>query len=163
MHVKLVAIDPGASGGLAWQDSDGVVHAENLPEGMTAIVDRFRALIVTVPGIVAVMEKVGYWMPGDHPNSAAKFARHCGQLESMLYSLGIPFTEIGPGVWMRKLGVLPKDKAERKRAIKELMSRQYPHIKVTLGTADALALLSVSIPDHTKFDKMAPQVQEPGL
>jgi hypothetical protein len=39
-----LAIDPGASGGLAWRDADGIVHAEPMPDGMTAQVDRLRSL-----------------------------------------------------------------------------------------------------------------------
>ena len=138
----LVAIDPGASGGLAWVDGDGVVQAEAMPHGMTAIVDRLRELVVAMPGVVAVLEKVGHWMPGDHPNAATKFARHCGQIEAALYALGIPFDEVAPGVWMKSLGALPKVKAERKRAIREFMARRFPHLRVTLDTADALGLLT---------------------
>ena len=144
---SLLAIDPGASGGLAWTDAAGAVHAEPLPEGMTAIVDRLRELAAELPGLTAVVENVGYWMPGDHPNSAAKFARHCGELDAALYALGIPaLRKPTPASWMAKLGTLPKEKAARKRAIRELMARRHPHLRVTLATADALAMLSVSQP-----------------
>ncbi len=137
----VLAIDPGVSGGLAWVDGDGLVHAESMPDGMTATVDRLRELAVAMPGVVAVIEKVGHWMPGDHPNAATKFARHCGQIEATLYALGIPFTDVAPGVWMKCLGALPKEKADRKRMIREQMARRYPHLHVTLDTADALGLL----------------------
>lgn len=73
---------------------------------------------------------------------ACTFARHCGHLEAALYALGIPFTEVAPGVWMKRLGALPKDKRERKAMIRELMARRYPHLEVTLRTADALALVA---------------------
>jgi len=47
---------------------------------------------------------------------------------------------------MKSLGTLPKPKAERKRAIRELMARLFPAVGVTLKTADALGLLeSVSM------------------
>jgi len=139
---RLLAIDPGASGGFAWVDYDGIVQAESMPVGMTAVVDRMRELAAELVGIVGVVEKVGLWMPGDHPNAATKFARHCGQIEAGLYSLGIPFEDVAPGVWMKSLGVLPKEKADRKRMIRELMARRYPHLRVTLDTADALGLLT---------------------
>ena len=140
----LLAIDPGASGGFAWRTPDGTVHAEPMPDGMTAQVDRLRALAAELPGLTAIMEKVGTYVPGNHVGSACTFARHCGHLEAALYALGIPFTEVAPAVWMKKLGTLPKDKAERKRAIRELMARQFPALDVTLKTADALALISLS-------------------
>jgi hypothetical protein len=141
----LLAIDPGASGGLAWRDGEGSVDACPMPEGMTTQVDLLRSLAAQLPGVEAVLEKVGYWMPGDHPNSAAKFARHCGHLEAALYAFGIPFREVAPGVWMKSLGTLPKEKAGRKRAIRELMARRYPHLAVTLKTADALGMLTAAL------------------
>ena len=143
----LLAIDPGASGGLAWRDADGIVHAEPMPDGMTAQVDFLRSLAAGLPGLTAIMEKVGTYVPGNHVGSACTFARHCGHLEAALYALGIPFTEVAPGVWMKKLGTLPKDKAERKRAIRELMARRFPALEVTLKTADALGML-VAIPEY---------------
>lgn len=139
---SILAIDPGASGGFGYVDMDGVVQAEAMPEGMTAVVDRLRELAVALPGVTAVLEKVGHWMPGDHPNAATKFARHCGNVEAGLYSLGIPFEEVAPVVWMKSLGALPKEKADRKRMIRELMARRYPHLRVTLDTADALGMLT---------------------
>ena len=149
MNTPLLAIDPGASGGLAWTDAEGITHAEAMPDAMTAIVDRLRALVADLPGLAAVVEKAGWWMPGDHPNSAAKFARHCGQIEAALYALGIPFHDVAPVVWMRALGTLPKEKPERKRAIRELMARRYPHLQVTLGTADALGILTWRLRQET--------------
>jgi len=139
---SVIAIDPGASGGLAWVTEDGVIRAERMPDGMTAIVDRLRELGCELPDCSAVVEKVGQWVPGDHPNAATKFARHCGNVEATLYALGVPFREVAPGVWMRSLGKLPSEKAARKRAIRELMARRYPHLKVTLKTADALGILT---------------------
>jgi len=139
---SVIAIDPGLSGGIAWVDSEGVVGAERMPDGMTAIVDRLRELSCSLAGCTGVVEKVGQWVPGDHPNAATKFARHCGNVEATLYGLGVPFREVAPGVWMRSLGKLPSEKAARKRAIRELMARRYPHLKVTLKTADALGILT---------------------
>ena len=140
----LIAIDPGASGGIAWRTSDGTVTAAPMPEGMTAQVDFLRGLAAQLPGADAVMEKVGTYVPGNHVGSACTFARHCGHLEAALYAVGIPFTEVAPQVWMKRLGALPKDKRERKAAIREEMQRRFPALDVTLRTADALALLSLS-------------------
>ena len=44
-------------------------------------------------------------------------------------------------MWMRALGTLPKDKADRKRAIKEIVARRFPHLTITLKTSDALGML----------------------
>ena len=142
-------VDPGASGGFAWRDHDGIVQAAPMPEGMTAQVDWLREWHAEaswggqpMTTVSAVMEKVGGYMPGNSGPAAAKFARHCGHLEAALYCMGISTAEVAPGVWMRKLGAMPKDKQERKRAIKEHVQRLFPHLKVTLKTADALGMLA---------------------
>lgn len=142
--MNILAIDPGASGGIAWTDGT-VTQVANMPEGMTAQADMLRGLKANNPGMVAVMEKTGTYMPGNSGPAAATFARHCGHLEAILYCLGIPVEQIAPGVWQKALGALPKEKPERKRAIKELMARRYPTQTVTLKTADALGILTWAI------------------
>ena len=141
---RLLAIDPGASGGLAWRDADGIVQAEAMPEGMTAQLDRLRVLRVAPGwGMLAVMEQTGTYRKGNAVGGAVKFARHCGHLEAALYALGVGiYRNPAPGVWQKALGTWPKDKPERKRAIREWAARRYPYLSVTLKTADALALLA---------------------
>jgi len=141
----ILSIDPGASGGFAWTDPDGTTHAEAMPKGMTAQADRLRTFAVELPGLRAVMEKTGTARPTDAKGSAVKFGRHCGNLEAALYVLGIPTEQIPPATWMKSLGTLPKAKGDRKRAIKEEMARRFPHLSVTLKTADALGLLTFTL------------------
>lgn len=137
----ILAIDPGAGGGYAIQPAFGMIEAAPMPEGMTAQIDAIRAMAVANPGLVAVMEKVGFHRPGNSAVASCKFARHVGHLEAALYSAGIPFTEVTPQKWMGAIGSWPADKGERKKAIKEEMARRFPHLKVTLGTADALGMM----------------------
>ena len=137
----ILCIDPGASGGLALLNREGNVEAFPMRDGMTEQIDAIRHIAATNPGIKAVIEKVGFHRPGNSAVSTAKFARHCGHLEAALYSVGVPFEEVSPGVWMRALGALPADKAARKNAIKETVARRFPHLDVTLKTADALGML----------------------
>jgi hypothetical protein len=137
---NLLAIDPGASGGIAWMDADGQVFASPMPEGMTTQIDAIRLVIAGHPGMRCVLEKTGTYRPGNSGPAAAKFARHCGHLEAALYCLGVPVVQVTPQKWMASLGSMPDDKGDRKRFIKELMARRYPHLDVTLKTADALGL-----------------------
>ena len=141
----ILSIDPGASGGLAWRDSDGIVHAERIPDGMPAIVDRLRALTIENKGLLAIVERVGGYMPGNSGPAACKFARHCGHIDAALYALGVPVRQVAPSVWMRALGALPADKGARKRSIRDLMATRYPHLDVTLATADALGILTAEV------------------
>ena len=136
----LMAIDPGASGGIAWVDLDGGTDAEKMPDTMTGMVEKLIEL--KAAGInAAVIEKTGSYMPGNSGPAAVKFARHCGHIEAALYALGISTTQVAPSVWQKRLGALPKDKKARKAAIKNAMAAKHPHLKVTLATADALAML----------------------
>lgn len=152
----LLAIDPGASGGFAWMDGAGLVCCEPMPEGMTQQADKLRELSVDLCFLShgteltqAVMEKTGTYVPGNSGPSAATFARHCGHLDMALYLLGFPTEQVYPTVWQKFLGELPKEKPERKRAIKELMARRYPHLQVTLRTADALGILTWAMSKRT--------------
>ena len=110
-------------------------------DGMTEQIDAIRHIAATNPGLMAVIEKVGFHRPGNSAVSTAKFARHCGHLEAALYSVGVPFEEVAPGTWMKSIGALPADKTARKNAIKETVARRFPHLAVTLKTADALGML----------------------
>ena len=151
--MNILAIDPGASGGLAWNDVDGTVHAEPMPVGMTAQADKIREIILsraTSDPINCVIEKVGSYVPGNSGPAAATFARHCGNLESILYCYGISTDQVSPQKWMKTLGPFPKDKKERKNAIKEKMGRLYPHLSVTLKIADALGLLTYATGSDNK-------------
>ena len=134
---RILAIDPGASGAMVYSD-DGFIISFNMPKGMTAQVDLIGEYIVDE----IVMEKVGGYRPGNSGPAAVKFARHVGNLEAAIYTLKIPVKLVAPNVWMKSLGIHAKDKAERKREIRELMQRTYPKIKVTLSNADALGILT---------------------
>ena len=139
----ILSIDPGASGGLAYIDQDGIVYAEKMPPTMTDIIDRLTEL--KAEGVkTAILEKTGTYVPGNSGPAAVTFARHNGHLEAALYALGISATQVSPSVWQKRLGALPKDKRDRKNEIKNRMAALYPHLKVTLATADALAILTTS-------------------
>lgn len=138
----IVAIDPGANGGIAWVDLDGIVRAVRMPDGMTEQADYLRSLFFELHTCHAVIEKTGTHVAGNSASASVKFARHCGNLEAILYMAGFSTLQVAPAVWQKHFGTLPKDKAERKRSIKEEMQRRYPHLSVTLATGDALGILS---------------------
>ena len=137
----ILCIDPGASGGLALLNHESIIDAFPMPDGMTGQIDAIRHIAVTNPGLKAVVEKVGFHRPGNSAVSTAKFARHVGHIEAALYTCGIPFVEVTPHKWMAAIGTMPADKKARKNFIKEEMARRFPHLKVTLGVADALGIL----------------------
>ncbi|MBP7638903.1 MAG: hypothetical protein KBA18_13580 [Kiritimatiellae bacterium] len=137
----ILAIDPGAGGGYAIQPAFGMIEAAPMPEGMTAQIDAIRAIAANFPGLVAVIENVGFHRPGNSAVSTAKFARHVGHIEAALYTLGVPTITVTPTKWMAALGSLPADKKDRKNAIKERVARMFPHLNVTLKISDALGMM----------------------
>lgn len=137
----IIAIDPGANGGIAWCDNDGSTFVVAMPDGMSAQIDKIRELAASLPNAIVVMERVGGYVPGDSGPAACKFARHCGHIEAACYAFGLPVEQVAPQTWMKSIGALPKDKGARKRAIKEAMARRFPGLSVTLKTADALGIL----------------------
>lgn len=142
----IMAIDPGAAGGIAICDNTGQVSAVKMPDGMTGQIDRIRELALYHGVDAAVMERVGSYMPGNTGTGAVKFARHCGHLEAALYCLGVPVEQVTPKTWMKVCGPLPKGmdgaaKSARKRAIKDAVARRFACSSVTLATADALGIL----------------------
>ena len=142
MRNTIISIDPGASGAIVVQNQHGTA-AHKMTSSMTEICDTIRQIAATNPAAVAIVEKVGGYMPGNSGPAAAKFARHCGQIEAALYMAGIPIAwNPTPQIWMKKIGVPTKlQKADRKRWIKDYAARRFPSVDATLWNADALAML----------------------
>ena len=144
---SIIAIDPGASGGIAFRDREGTVTVTKMPE---TVRDLWDFLIDTKDGdTVAVIENVGFHMPGNNASASVKFGKHVGHLEMALTALGVPWEKVTPHKWMKHvLGTVPKDKKARKKAIKEAMQRTYPDLDVYLWGADALGILTWAIRAH---------------
>ncbi len=145
-----LGIDPGASGGLALIHG-GLVELSAMPATEE---DVYNWLIAPVPGRnggnvtkVAVIEKVQGFIGNAHPGSAMfKFGMSYGGLRMALIAARIPFTEVTPAAWQKKLGITPRGKDEEKRVFKNRLKARaqqlYPGAGVTLATADALLLAS---------------------
>lgn len=137
----LVAIDPGKSGGFAIC-SNGNVTAEKMADSAADIFNQLPLNFGNNDSAIAWLEHV-HAMPGDGAKSMFTFGQNFGRLEMALAAHAIPYELVSPNKWMKKFGSLPIDKSERKKAIKAKVQARFPHIKVTLATADALAMLMV--------------------
>ncbi len=140
----LIAVDPGTLGAIAVRDADGRVYTERMPETPAELLWTLRDMRQGVDSsVLALVERVGTYRPGNSGPAAAKFARHVGHIEMALAALAIPQARpVAPQVWQRAVcGALPSDKADRKRAVRDLMQRRFPELRVTQVTADALGLL----------------------
>jgi Holliday junction resolvasome RuvABC endonuclease subunit len=135
---QFIAIDPGANGAIVYGPCSGTPDPHPMPKTPGDILELLRSLDLYC---AAVLENVHGYMPGNGVASACKFAQHIGHLEMALHAAGIPFVRVTPQKWMQALlGKVPKDKAERKHAIKQRVQERFPSLKVTLNNADALAM-----------------------
>lgn len=136
----LIAVDPGANGGLAVL-SMGTVTARKLTPW--DFLDTMRSHTDKM----VFIEDVGYHVKGNNAQASCTFARHVGWLHGVLIALDMRSKPISAKDWQRHVldGVEHKGKKERKDAIKCIMQVRYPHIKVTLATADALGILSYAM------------------
>lgn len=140
---KLIAIDPGASGGLAWR-TDTTTSAVKMPEtegDILSFLRRFNHIDTCV-----FLEEVGGYVGKAQPGSAMfVFGRNTGFLIGAIMALGFRLEMVRPQTWQKNLGIGTSrtcaSKTEWKNKLKALAQRKFPDAKVTLATADALLIL----------------------
>ena len=144
-----IAIDPGSSGALAWQDADGQMQSSKMPATEGDVVDLLRSLAVSSP-VTAYVEKVGGFTGQGQPGSAMfTFGRGVGVLHGALLALGVRVIEVTPQKWQGHIGIGTSKGSATKTAWKNKLraeaQRRYPCQKVTLATADALLMLEYAL------------------
>jgi crossover junction endodeoxyribonuclease RuvC len=144
--MKILAIDPGASGGWALLDNEGAVTVEPMWQTEGDIVDGLRGIKAMCPDAIAIVEEVGGFIGAPMPGSAMfKFGRGFGFLLGVLQTLGYRVELVRPQKWQKALSLGTRDKkqskTEWKNKLKAEAQRRYPNHSVTLKTADALLLL----------------------
>ena len=140
-----VGIDPGQSGGIAYISGSTIPQANAVK--MPATEKDMNAAIIHLKeiseGITCLIEKV-HSFPGQGVASSFKFGMNYGLLRGMLIANKIPFNQVSPQKWQRALGLLKTSKDESKTShknrIKGKAQQLFPHLKVTLATADALMI-----------------------
>ena len=170
----IIAIDPGAGGGIAYCNSKGDTSTAKMPDTLRDIWDMLSFLTAAFAGrseigSVVYIEKVGTYMPGNSGPSAATFAMHVGALQMALIALKVRHLYIAPKAWMdafigkQSYPSIPKEmpdkerkrilaarKTERKNKIKAKAQQLFPDQKVTLATADALGILWYAMESEQK-------------
>lgn len=115
----IIAIDPGASGGLAVYRPGGTTDAVKMPETPKDVCDWITAVQVEaqtqLSELRCYLEEVGGYTGEGQPGSAMfNFGRGFGNLEGFLIALGIPFVMVRPQKWQASLslGLAGKQKGE---------------------------------------------------
>lgn len=140
---KLIAVDPGAGGGIAWMDEEGRSDCQKMPETLGDLVEFFRSM--SANGYhEAVLEQVVGFIPGSGAGAMFSFGQSFGHVQATLAAFSFRVIEVRPAMWQKALSVGAKKDYEGsawKRHLKEMAQKLYPHCHVTLKTADALLIL----------------------
>lgn len=143
-----VAIDPGASGGIAWQDHDGNMMTAPMPAQSTDTVTLLEGL--KLQGIdTLVLEQLPRFVPmgggkGIPGSMAAVMFENFGIILGAAIALRFKIVRVPPQEWQKGLGLgNSKDcasKSKWKNKLKGRAQELFPEVKVTLKTSDALLI-----------------------
>lgn len=146
MSRNYVAIDPGKSGGLAWQIGDEI-GCMAMPDSDPAIVNEIRALIARGNGdITFAIEKLPLFTGKNIPGSCmAVLHANAGVCIGAALALCARVVMVEPHEWQKhfRLGT-KKDcgsTTKWKNKLKAEAIRRFPSRNITLKTADALLIL----------------------
>jgi hypothetical protein len=144
-----ITIDPGVNGGIAWDgatlpscmgmpgsDTEIAEEIHNLADILCCIRDNLKFIIEDVPKFV------GRALPG---STIFPLAFNCGLVRGIAVSLRMPVILVRPQDWQKHFCLGSKGNSsttEHKNKLKAEAQRRYPHLKVTLKTADALLMLA---------------------
>ena len=145
----IVAVDPGQSGGIAvrWF---GKTVCWGMPETQGDLLERLREIkrVAGLEGdeLVCVLEEVSGFAGKAQPGSAMfRFGEHFGFIKGVVQALEIRLVLVRPQVWQKGFGLgtasACQTKSEWKNKLKAEAQRRFPHLNVTLKTADALLIL----------------------
>jgi len=148
-----ITIDPGINGGIAW---DGAAlasfigmeaSATETAEEIERLAEMDDVLRRIRPGIKCVIEDVPMFVGKALPGSTIfPLAFNCGLVRGIAVSLRMPVILVRPQDWQKHFRLGTKGDTsgttEWKNRLKAEAQRRYPHLKVTLKTADALLLLA---------------------
>ena len=100
--------------------------------------------------LVCVLEEVSGYAGKAQPGSAMfRFGEHFGFLKGIIQALEVRLVLVRPQVWQRGFGLgtasACASKTIWKNKLKAEAQRRFPHLNVTLKTADALLILEHSI------------------
>jgi hypothetical protein len=153
----MIAIDPGASGGIAFKFGD-VAGAFPMPDTDREIADVFIPNMFgtrfpigmgeTQRPRVAYLEDLIKFTGRNMPSSSmAVYAGNFGFIKGVLTALGYRIVLVHPKTWQKALSLgsaAGLTKTQWKNKLKQRAEELFPQIKVTLKTADALLILEAA-------------------
>ena len=149
----VIAIDPGLSGGVAVSVL-GVAGCRPMPATEGDILGLLRGIKVSSDksGVetVCVIEATSGYVGRAQPASAAyRFGENAGFLKGVIQTLGMRLELVRPQVWQKSFGLGTASSCASKNIWKNKLKaeaqRRFPHLEVTLKTADALLILEYAL------------------
>jgi hypothetical protein len=160
----IISVDPGKSGGIAWQTSACTdcrrgAGAAKFPETEADTAALFRSLMEQDADWFCYLERVGA-TPQMGVTSAFTFGKSYGLIRGLLIGLGIPFEEVSPMKWQAEFGLrqgkkLASGDTEKHNAIKAKAQQLFPWLKITHATGAALLLCEYGVRQQRGLSKSA--------
>lgn len=142
-----IAIDPGASGGIAWKNGDGPMTAVPMPQEPTATVE-LLANLVSKNYTTLFVEQLPRFVPmgggrGIPGSMAAVMFENFGIVLGAAMAFRMRIERVPPQKWQKDLGLGTSkglSKTEWKNKLKGRAQELFPGIPITLKTSDALLI-----------------------
>ena len=139
---RILAIDPGMSGGLAYLGASGII-LNSMPttdQDISVLVSDRLAI-----SDVVYIEKVGGYVGGKGApgSSMFQFGRNVGFLHGLIAASKTRVIEVPPQRWQKTIGAGTKAThgAKWKAHLKQIAQQRQPRQVITLKTADAVLIL----------------------
>lgn len=156
----LCGIDPGQSGGFAWKWPGCKAVAMKMPATDGDIIKLLRHIIGGPPSqspapCTFYLENLLKFAGGKRPESAiAVYASNWGSLKGMIQFSNCPLHLVMGKSWQKALSLGAKGErstTQWKNHLKAHAQRVFPHLDVTLATADALCILHYALEQNKEF------------
>jgi len=164
----IAAVDPGGSGGMAWQDSSGEVKTCSMANRgeFTMAIGQAQGLGQNSDEeppdeeIIVYIEKVTGFIPRRKQSDGEEeafnlqnsshlmfnFGKNYGIMLGICEGFGITPVEVMPTEWQRMTFTRKSGTRQAwKNQLKEIAQRRFPDVKVTLSNCDALLILSYAM------------------
>ena len=147
-NVKLVGIDPGKSGGIAYIKSNEIINAEPFGKTEGDILSQLQRIVA--PKTKVYIEQVGGYAGRSLPGSAMfNFGRNFGFLLGVLMERNARVSLVTPQRWQKTLGAGTRGERTRdkwKLHLKSLAQLSFPELSnISLSTSDALLILKYAM------------------
>lgn len=140
---KLLAIDPGASGGFAWL-GDEVVCCGAMPETEGDVIFTLRAIVAANHIQEAIIEDVGKGVIPGRAVAMISLNVNAAVIRTTLTCLGVRILMVKPATWQAIFGLGKRcdcaSDSVWKNKLKSEAQRRFPNVDITLKTADALLI-----------------------